>query len=425
MKNNIKNITGNVELEMLNFKLYHSKSLKIQNSKFKIQITFLLIIISTVNINPQNSIDNVLLEIEKNNKSIKANQQYTEAKKLEYKTGLTLKNPSVEYEYLNGLPVGAGNQTDFLAVQSFDFPTAYGKKKQVSDLQIEQTKFQLTAIRQDILLEAKKTCLELVYYNKKQVELDKRLQNVEKLNSDYQKKLSEGEANILDANKAKLQLINLQNDLRFNSSQIVQITQKLIELNGGISIEFNDTVYQRPPSVPDFNILMDLIESNSPALKSLQQEEEINQKKVELSKAMTLPKMEAGYRYQAILGQQYQGVHFGLTIPLWENKNTVKFQKAQTLFSEVKIKEHKNQHHFEIRQLYEKHQNLNLTLTEYKQILGTINNIELLEKALKLGEISSIQYFMEINYFYNSFDKYLQLEKEYYLVIAELYKYQL
>ncbi|HBK70718.1 MAG TPA: transporter [Flavobacteriaceae bacterium] len=391
----------------------------------KIIYTVCLFMLISSSIKAQNNIDDVLLEIAKNNKSIKENQQYIEAKKLQYKTGLTLKNPSVEYEYLNGSPANAGNQTDFLILQSFDFPTAYSKKKQVAELQIGQTDFQLTAIRQDILLDAKQICIKLIYYNKKQAELEKRLQNVNKLNSDYQKKLNNGEANILDANKAKLQLINLQNDMRFNSSKIIQITQKLTELNGGIPIEFNDTVYQIPPTVPYFNSLMDSIESNSPSLKSLQQEKEINQKKVELTKALTLPKMEAGYRYQSILGQQYQGVHFGLTIPLWENINTVKFQKAQTLFSEVKVDEHKNQHHSEIKQLYEKYQNLNITLSEYKQILTAINNTELLEKSLKLGEISSIQYFMEINYFYNSFDKYLQLEKEYYLVIAELYKYRL
>jgi len=72
-----------------------------------------------------------------------------------------------------------------------------------------------------------------------------------------------------------------------------------------------------------------------------------------------------------------------------------------------------------------KYQNMNITLTEYKQLLVTVNNTELLEKALKLGEILSIQYFMDIIYFYNSYDKYLQLEKEYHQVIAELYKYQL
>lgn len=382
------------------------------------------LIIFTVCLQAQ-SIDNILSEIAQNNKSILVNRQYLSAKRLQYKTGISLQNPKVEYEYLNGSPENAGNQIDMLILQSIDFPTAYGKKKQVAELQIEQTNIQLIAIRQDILLDAKKTCIELIYQNKKQVELEKRVQNAENLYNDYLKKLNNGEANILDINKTKLQLINLKNENRFNSSKINQLNQKLTELNGGVSIEFTNTIFQIPTYIPEISSLIDSIEKYNPILKSLQQEEKINQKRLELNKAMTLPKMEAGYRYQEILGQQYRGVHLGLTIPLWENKNRVKFQEAQTLFSEFKIEEHKNQHHSEIMQLYEKYQILKNTLTEYKLILAIVNNTEMLNKALKLGEISSIQYILEINYLYNSIDKYLQLEKEYYSVIAELNKYRL
>jgi len=373
----------------------------------------------------RDNIENVLSEISKNNKSIIANQQYWEAKKLQYKTGLTLYNPSVEFDYLIGTPANAGNQTDFLVIQSFDFPTAYIKKKQVANSQIAQAGFKLTTYRQDILLKAKQYCIELIYLNKKQAELTKRLQNAEKLYSDYQKKLDTGDASSLDVNKAKLQLLNLQNDFRLNTSQINQLNQKLTELNGGSAINFNDTVYSLIPAIPDFPTLESAIEANDPVLKSFQQQKEINLKKVELSKALSLPKMETGYHSQAILGQQFRGAHFGITIPLWENKNTVKFQKAQVLFSELQVEQHKNEHYYETQQLYEKYQNLKITLEEYQQLLTTANNTELLDKALKLGETSSIQYFMEISYFYNSYDKYLQLEKEYHQVIAELYKYQL
>lgn len=384
-----------------------------------------LVILVATSIKAQNNIENVLLEIAKNNKSIIANQQYADAKKLQYKTGINLQNPKVEYEYLNGSPVGAGNQTDVLILQSFDFPTAYVKKKQAAELQIEQTIFQLDANRQDILLAAKQTCIELVYYNKKQLVLEKRVLNAGSLYLNFKKRLNNGEANILEVNKIKLQLVNLQNDMRFNSSKINQLKQKLTELNGGIFIEFTDTIFPISKNIPEFNSLIDSIEVYNPILKSLQQEVEINQKKVELSKALALPKMEAGYRYQAILGQQYNGVHFGVTIPLWETKNTIKFQKAQALFSEIKIEEHKNQNYYEIQRLYDKYQNLNITLTEYKQVLENVNNTDLLEKAMKLGEISSIQYFIEVNYFFSSVDKYLLLEKEYYIVISELYKYRL
>jgi outer membrane protein, heavy metal efflux system len=49
----------------------------------------------------------------------------------------------------------------------------------------------------------------------------------------------------------------------------------------------------------------------------------IGQQMVEVSKALNLPKFETGYHYQAMLGQRFNGLHLGLTIPLWENKNKV------------------------------------------------------------------------------------------------------
>ena len=387
--------------------------------------TFIIIAFFMIkNINAQNNIDKVLTDISKNNKSIIANQQYWEEKKLLYKIGLNPANPKVEYEYLNG-PATAGNQSDILVVQSFDFPTSYIKKNQVANQQIAQSDFQVVAYRQDILLEAKQYCVELIYLNKKQVELTKRVEGALTIYNAYQAKLAQGDANALDVNKSKLQLLNLQNELRLNTSEINQHNQKLTELNGGIAITFNETEYPISPAIPDFETIESTIESNDPDLKLIHQQNEIDQKKLELSRAMALPKLEGGYHSQTTAGQTFQGIHVGITIPLWENKNTVKHQKAHLHFNDLQLEEHRNEHRYKIQQLYEKYENLNTALTEYQKLMATINNIELLNKALKLGEISPLQYFMELNYFYDSYDNYLILEKDYHQVIAELYKYQL
>jgi hypothetical protein len=140
---------------------------------------------------------------------------------------------------------------------------------------------------------------------------------------------------------------------------------------------------------------------------------------------MFLPKLEGGYRSQAFAGQTIRGVHLGITVPLWENKNKVKHQKAHLRFNDLQVEEHHIEHHNEIQQLYQKYASLAIALKEYQQLMSAVNNTELLEKALELGEISSLQYFMEINYYYASYDKYLLLEKEYYQVIAALNKYTL
>lgn len=85
----------------------------------------------------------------------------------------------------------------------------------------------------------------------------------------------------------------------------------------------------------------------------------------------------------------------------------------------------KTAHLYTIRRLYERQQTLQNTLEEYGDLLEGLNNTPLLEKALRLGEISSIEFFMEITYFYEAEDKYLDLENEYQRTVAELLKYQL
>lgn len=378
-----------------------------------------------VGTNAQSTIENILSEISKNNKTILANTQYWEAQKLQYKTGLTPANPAVSFDYMAGSPATAGNQTDFTLTQEFDFPTAYIKKKQVSRQQMVQAEFQLASARQNVLLEAKKICTELVYRNKLRLRLSQRKQNTEKLLNDFRVRLNKGEGNILDVNKAQLQLIEINKEFQQNLSSINQLNQKLSSLNGGNALLFADTLYPALPAIPAFEQLEKEIEASDPARKFLEQEKLITGKQVELKKAMSLPKWETGYHYQGILGQTFQGVHFGFTIPLWENKNTVKAQQARLLFADLNLQDHRNEHYHEIKQLYEKYSGLKNTLEEYQSAFAALNNAALLNKSLALGQISTIEYFMEMNYYNNAFNNYLQVEREFYEVVAELYKYQL
>ncbi|HNC33954.1 MAG: TolC family protein [Flavobacteriales bacterium] len=391
----------------------------------KIIYIILPLLISAMNVNGQTTIDSVLVNIAKNNKTIVANTKYWEAKKLEYQTGLTPYNPKVDYDYLIGTPSNAGNQTDFAITQSFDFPTVYARKKQLSNEQIKQAEFQLNANRQEVLLEAKIICIELIYRNKFNSELTTRKQNTEKWLTAFQKSLEKGQGNIMDVNKAKLQLIEINASFQENLSISNQLNQKLTELNGGVPIQFSDTAYSSFEFISDFETLEQEIEANDPVRKYLEQEKVIGQNEVSLSKSLTLPKIETGYHYQSILGQRFNGVHFGLTIPLWENKNIVKTQQAELILNEANLQDHINEHYYDIKQKYERMTNLKITLDEYQTLFSSLNNVELLDKSLSLGQISTIEYFMEMTYYYEALKNYLKTEMEYNKVVAELYKYQL
>lgn len=373
----------------------------------------------------QSNIDKILLDIEKNNKEILSEKQYNETKKLEYKTGIFLKNPSVEYDYLFGSPTGTGNQSELLITQEFDFPTVYSKRKKVTDLQVASVETQIKILRNNLLLEAKLYCIEIVYLNKKKTILSKRFENAKSLFDKFDKRLKTGDASILDLNKTKLNLLNSENDLQLNQTRINTVLQKLSGLNGNNPVSLNDTIYPVFESIPDVATLQKSYAENDPLLKTMQSEKEISTAQIALAKSLSLPKIQAGYHSQSNTGINFNGVHLGITIPLWENKNTVKLAKVKVDFNSSQIENRQNLMLSKITEIYGNCISLKKNIDDYTEVLKNFNNLELLDKALQSGQFSAIEYLLELSYFYDTWDKYLQLEFEYNKSATELFKYKL
>lgn len=373
----------------------------------------------------QTGVDSLLAQVKRNNKAIEANRQLQLARKAEFKTGLTPYNPTVEYDYLSGSPAGAGNQRDFAITQQLDFPSVYSSKRKLSDKQSALAEFQHSVFSQDVLLDAKLEALEVIYLNKQATELKRRLSRTMQLVSDYEKKLEKGDAIILDVNKARLQLLNIQQDVMLNENAIRQSLTKLKEFNGGVEVSLRDTVYPVALDIPDFETLDSLIEKNDPILQVYEQERAIRQQQITVQKRLNLPKIEAGYHSQGILGQSYKGVHGGISIPLWENKNRVKAADANLVYADFNAINHRLAHQLENRQYYDQLEVRKTAMAEYRTLLSSLNNAALLNKALQYGQITIIQYALDERFYFDSYSRYLQLEAEYYKAIARLYKFTL
>jgi outer membrane protein TolC len=186
-----------------------------------------------------------------------------------------------------------------------------------------------------------------------------------------------------------------------------------------------DTTYPDIPGMPDFETLDSIIEANDPALKIYEQERVILQKQVAVQKSLNLPKLEAGYHSQGILGQSYRGVHAGITIPLWENKNKLKSAEANLDYAKANAESQILQHRFENKGYYDQLAVRAKAMQEYKDLLSTLNNANLLVKALRLGQITIIQYFQDESYYFSAYDQYLRMEWEYQQAITKLYQFAL
>ncbi len=378
----------------------------------------------SLSLTSQNSIENVLDQIEKNNTSLKALRSKIEAKKIGNKTGTYLQNPEVEFHYLWSNPTTIGNRTDITITQGFDFPTAYKHRNNVSDLRNLQVDVEYKKQLREVLLQARYVCLELIYSNAVHNELIMRKEHASEIAKSYGRKFESGESNILEYNKVKLALLNITNRLSTIEIEIEALRSTLSGYNGGLKVDFDQSEFLVMVLPEDFDIWYAQAEKNNPVLNWIKQEIEVNRAQEQYAKAMSLPKIEAGYMSEAIVGEKFQGVIVGLSIPLWENKNTVKYIKGNTLAYENLEADSKLQFYNRLLTLHNKAIKLQKSVENYRNQMELLNNSSLLKKALDSGEISLIEYIYEFSIYYESIDNLLKMEMELSKTVAELNQYQ-
>ena len=383
-------------------------------------------LLGTLTTRAQNSIDQVLKSIETNNKSLQANTKMTDAQKLEAQTGKFLANPSVEWEQMWGNRNNPGSEYTLTVKQSLDFPTTYSNKDKLANLKANTIGFQSAAYRQQLLLNAKQTCIEIIYLRKQKSLLDERLANAETMFALYKKRFESGDANQLELNKIQLELLNAQNQSRLNKAALTAAEEQLRNLNGGKPITFDATDYPAGEELINFDQLQAAFMEADPNLKSLTGDQEIANREVKLSRSLTLPKFDVGYKRNAASDHvASNGFMVGVSIPLFENKNTVKKAKAQAEFATASLEDNRLNLKTNLQQLYQQAEALQISRADYAKVLEQQRNIELLNKALNAGQLSVIDYFTELTTIYDSHQSYLDVEKEYHNILAQLYQYKL
>lgn len=385
-----------------------------------------LMLLGTLSTRAQNSIDHVLKSIENNNKSLQANQKMTDAQKLEAQTGQFLVNPSVEWEQMWGNRNNPGSEYTLTVKQSLDFPSAYTNKNKLATLKSNVIGFQSAAYRQQLLLMTKQTCIEIIYLRKQKALLNERLSNAEAMFTHYKKRLDSGDANQLELNKIQLELLNVQNQSRLNQASLSAAEEQLQNLNGGNPITFDTVDYPEGENLINFDQLQTAFMDADPNLKSLTGDQEIANREVKLTRSLSLPKFDVGYKRNAATDHMASnGFVVGVSIPLFENKNTVKRAKAQAEFATASLTDNRLNLQTTLRQLYQQAEALQISRADYAKVLGQQRNIELLNKALNAGQLSVIDYFTELTTIYDSLQNYLDVEKEYHNILAQLYQYKL
>ena len=294
----------------------------------------------------QRSIDEVLRQVENASRELEAQRQLTAAQKQDAATGKYMANPTVEMEKMWGA-AGAGQNTELAVVQTIDFPTVYGSRNRIAKLKGSLYEKQWESQRQQLLLQAKQLCIEIVYLYRQRDLLDERLSNAERLSEAYRRKMETGDATSLETNKIAVESISA-----LNRAELQAKIQQLNTMTGDSDDSFEDVTYPPVETLPPADVLSEAYMSGNPLLESMENTLEIDRRTVALNRGLSLPQFEIGYRHDYGEGRA-TGFKVGMSVPLFENKNKVKAAKAAAVSSQAQLESARTNAASQFRMLYD------------------------------------------------------------------------
>lgn len=373
----------------------------------------------------QTNLTGILQEVEKNNKELQAFTSLMKSQELELKSGNTLPDPQIGAYYLPFGEHNTGDYSEFQISQSFEFPTVYGARNRLIDSKVAKLNLEYALKRQEVLLAAQKYVYDLIAINRRLSIEQQRVAQAKTLFDQVQELFRSEQVGILELNKAKIAWMQEQ----FNVQQLQNDQQNqlllLQNLNGGESIDFFSTDYANDLALAEKESLWQDINANDPKRRMVSNNEEVSNLEVSLSKNKSLPNLTAGYNYQGIAGSNYSGIYAGVSIPLWSNRHKVKAAQSKLEYQQSYGESQTMMAYAEFEKRYNEYRVLHSKFQEYRSTLDGLNSDSLLLEAYNLGQISFMNYYVELQFYRQAFDAMLDMEKQLNQRQAELLKHQL
>jgi outer membrane protein TolC len=367
---------------------------------------------------PQASLDSVIATVRMANPSLIASRLQMEAEIKAARTGISLPNPEVQFDYLWGDPASSGNRIDFGVSQSFSFPSVYVQKSNQSGLVKTNASLSYLQKEREVIHQAKLVWIGLVGINKRLMLIEHRRSLAGEIAGKAKIQLSRGEIDIIRYHHAQIEFVNLKMektrlDIERNSFQT-----RLIQLCGGKTVPVPDTAY---PAISTWSA-GDLVGSlaGTPGVKSLENEINIRNLDKNIAVSEWFPKFKAGYYSENIPGLRYQGLTTGISIPLFQNSNTVKTADLRMKTATAELDQFRSQRIAVISSLLNKRDKLSTQVQEIRSALLPVNDLSLLKKALDTGEINISEFYYECSVFYGAWFNLISSEQELAVTETEL-----
>ena len=380
----------------------------------------LLLLIPQLLLQAQSDFEVYLQSIEANNKTLLAARKLAEAEQLSAKTGIYLENPEISYDYLNG---NNENYSEMVVSQAFDFPTAYSHRNKIADINELQANEQYLGLRLNTLNEAVESYARQIIAIRKLNMLRELDSMLYRLQANAERKLELGDANILETNRIRTESAKNKVEVNLLLTNTEALKQKIKTLNGGndYSVTGTEVISIRLPVITD-SVIQQVVKRH-PTYSFWNGELNKSEYEIKLQKANSLPKFELGYRQDQSNAGTFNGISAGMSIPLFENKNTVKRAKAQQAYAIEEMWAKQLTIEIELKKLAKEYAIVSSALMEIEEMIAGQNTPGLLIKAYEAGQINYTEFFSEYSS-YKTTQLYIEdIRLKTYLLEMKLYLY--
>lgn len=365
---------------------------------------------------------NSLEEIASNNVQIQAYRSQLQAQQAANGAALRLPDPEAEVAYLFGSPKGIPNRTNVSLTQTLDWSVILGRKRALAEADNQVALQTYRSALQRVLADADRALTSVVYSNRLCSELTLRDSIARDMLKLYAEKFQRGDISQLEYNKVRLNASMSQAELARAESERMQAQLALQALNGGKPLDFSSANYpSSAQSLPPMDSLLQVAQLSSPAVAAAQAAIVQSRAQERVARAEALPQLTVGFQGEYIRQNNYSGLSVGFTLPLWGNaRQRVRQAQMQTVANELSLADAQQQLSQAIRQQYAQAQALQRTADELQEELSLTSNDRLLRRSLELGQISLLDYLLEVSFYYSARTAQLEAERDAQLALSQL-----
>lgn len=315
------------------------------------------------------------------------------------KTASNLPDPEIKGEYLV-LPSDHDNRWTLELGWGVEWPGVYKARSVEAKEKLSASQLAVVTQRMETLAEIKSLLADYVQCVKKISILEELNQNNDSIYKLAEHAARGGEMTILDLNKVKLEYANIRTAKAAIEEERNQIVASLSQIYGddchALLQQFN---CEFPQIVIPSQEQISGIKDNAPEVLNAMAEAEAARKSKDVVKMEALPSLALGYKHSFEDGFHFNGVTFGVSLPIFSSRGKQKAADAEIKAAEYQAEARALEIEAEAQQNCRSLQYMDSQIRELTPLIESADYNTALLKAYKGGVLTLIEYISDRNYF--------------------------